>query len=96
MVVFTGDNKSAEILIKAGVAVNALGGDYGTILQAVAFTGDNKSTEILIKAGTNVNAQGVEHGNALQMMASCGQKKLENSHKSGRRYKRSGWILWPE
>ena len=49
VVVFTGDNKSAEILIKAGADVNALGGDYGNILQAVAFTGDNKSAEILIK-----------------------------------------------
>lgn len=55
MGVFTGDNKSAEIFIKAGVDVNALGGDFGNILQAVAFTGDNNSAEILIKAGANVN-----------------------------------------
>lgn len=55
MVVFLGDNKSAEILIKADADVNTLGGDYGSILQAVAFTRDNKSAEILIKAGANVS-----------------------------------------
>ncbi len=69
VVLFTGDNKSAEILIKAGADLNALGADYGNILQAVAFTRDNKSRR-------NVNAQVGEYGNALQMVVSRGQKTI--------------------
>lgn len=84
VVLFTVDNKSAEILIKVGADLNALGADYGNILQAVAFTSDNKSRR-------NVNAQGGEYGNALQMVVSRGQKTIVKILiKVGRRYTRSG------
>ncbi|MCJ1271167.1 Ankyrin-2 [Lobaria immixta] len=61
-----GDEKTVEILIKAGADVNAVGGHYGSALQAAAFRGSKEIVEILIKAGADVSAVGGHYGSALQ------------------------------
>ncbi|KAH8834343.1 ankyrin repeat-containing domain protein [Flagelloscypha sp. PMI_526] len=58
----------AQFLIEAGADVNAVGGEYGTPLQAAASAhwADVNMIRLLVQHGANVNTVGGEYGTALQ------------------------------
>ncbi|MCJ1427599.1 Ankyrin-2 [Sticta canariensis] len=71
-----GDKETVKTLIGAGADVNAVGGTYGTALQAAAADdGNPEIVETLIKAGADVNAVGGTYGTALQA-AACGKPEI--------------------
>ena len=51
------------MLLDAGADINAQGGLYSNILQAVSEYGYEKVVQILLDAGADINAQGGEYGN---------------------------------
>lgn len=61
-----------KLYLENGTDVNAQGGYYGNVLQAVAFQGweGKEIIELLLEKGADINAQGGYYGNALQA-ASC-------------------------
>ena len=50
-----GDERVVRLLVNAGAAVDALGGECGTPLQAAAAGGHGGVVEPLLKAGANAN-----------------------------------------
>jgi hypothetical protein len=68
-----GDQEVMELLLEKGAKVNALGGYYGSALQAASWAGswanNDKMVKLLLSYGADVNAQGGYFGNALQ--AAC-------------------------
>ncbi|KAJ9659240.1 hypothetical protein H2198_003244 [Neophaeococcomyces mojaviensis] len=71
-----GYRKVVQILVDAGVDVNAQGERYGSALQAASDNGHEKVVQILVDAGANVNTQGERYGNALQAASSNGHEKV--------------------
>ncbi|KAK7456340.1 hypothetical protein VKT23_010587 [Stygiomarasmius scandens] len=61
-----------KFLVEVGADVNAVGGEYGTALQAAAYQGHLDVVKFLHENGANVNAVGGEYGTALQAAASQG------------------------
>ncbi|KAK7456363.1 hypothetical protein VKT23_010610 [Stygiomarasmius scandens] len=59
-----------KFLIEKGADVNAVGGFYGTALQAAASQGHLDVVKFLVEKGADVNAVGGEYGTALQAAAS--------------------------
>jgi ankyrin repeat protein len=68
-----GDHEMVELLVEKDADVNALGGYYGSALQAASWaaswTCNDKMVKLLLRHDANVNAQGGYFGNALQ--AAC-------------------------
>ncbi|KAL8729443.1 MAG: hypothetical protein Q9181_005000 [Wetmoreana brouardii] len=72
-----------SFLLAEGACVNAIGGVYGTALQAAAFHGSSPFVQLLLESGADVNIQGGYCGNALQAAAwkghsSCVQLLLDH------------------
>lgn len=55
-----------KLLLSADANPNALGGIYGTALQAAAASNCKKAIELLLNAGAIVNIRGGRHGSALK------------------------------
>ncbi|KAJ7445595.1 ankyrin repeat-containing domain protein [Mycena latifolia] len=55
-----------RLLLENGADVNAMGGKYGSALQAASFEGYMEVVCLLLKNGADVNAGGGEYGSALQ------------------------------
>ncbi|KAI1307434.1 ankyrin repeat-containing domain protein [Xylaria venustula] len=67
---YQSDIFTVQLLLDYGAQVNAVGGEYGTALQAaIVHEVDIDVLELLIKHGADVNAVGGEYGTALQ--AAC-------------------------
>ena len=64
--------QQVEMLIKEGVDVNELGGDYGYALQAASFFGHKDVVQVLLDNGAEVNVSGGGWVNALQAASSQG------------------------
>lgn len=73
-----GHKEIVEILIKAGVDVNARGGDTynGNALHAAAKGGYKDIVKLLIKKGAEVNTQSGEYDIALHAAANSGHKEV--------------------
>ncbi|KAL7904284.1 ankyrin repeat-containing domain protein [Trichoderma velutinum] len=54
------------------INVNALGGLYGSALQAAAFSGQTPTISLLLKRGAHVNARGGKFGSALNAAVIAG------------------------
>jgi ankyrin repeat protein len=52
-------------MIEDGAAVNAVGGHFGTALQATAYNGDDLMVQLLIESGANVNQEAGLFSSAL-------------------------------
>lgn len=65
-----------KLLLQYGADVNAVGGMYGTALQAACHYGYEPSVRALLEAGADVNLQGGYHGDALQAAARYGRAGL--------------------
>lgn len=61
--------EAAQLLIDAGADVNAVGGEFGTPLQACVRMLYDSMARLLLKNGADVNLQAGKFGNALQ--AAC-------------------------
>ena len=61
-----GLRKLAELLLAERADVNALGGHYGSALQAASYRGYKDIVELLLARGAEANASGGHYGNALQ------------------------------
>ncbi|EXJ72628.1 uncharacterized protein A1O5_03774 [Cladophialophora psammophila CBS 110553] len=57
---------SVRLLLAKGIDVNAVGGRYGTALQAAASKGHTDVVKVLLANGANVNQESGDYGNALQ------------------------------
>ncbi|PUU75248.1 ankyrin repeat-containing domain protein [Tuber borchii] len=64
-----------DILLERNVDVNAVGGDYGTAIQAAASSGDESVVEKLLRARALLNVRGGRHGTALRAAARSGNLK---------------------
>jgi ankyrin repeat protein len=63
------------VLLQAGADVNAVGGPYGTPLQAAAWAEDMESVQVLLKAGADISITepiSGEYGTALQAACAAG------------------------
>jgi ankyrin repeat protein len=70
-----GDEDCCEVLLEAGADVNAVGGPYGTPLQAAAWAEDMESVRVLLKAGADITITepiSGEYGTALQAACAAG------------------------
>src|SRR5437667_247930 len=56
---------------RKGADVNAIGGIYGTALQAAVCYGRDWIIQPLLKKGADVNVMGGKYGTALQAAAHC-------------------------
>jgi ankyrin repeat protein len=63
---YYGNIQMVQLLVQHGADVNALGGDYGSALQAASYDGHIDIVQLLIEHGADVNAQGGHFGSALQ------------------------------
>jgi ankyrin repeat protein len=67
------DQEMVELLVEKGADVNALGGYYGSALQAASWAGswacNDKIVKLLLRHDADVHTQGGYFGNALQ--AAC-------------------------
>ncbi|KAI9037068.1 NACHT nucleoside triphosphatase [Aspergillus affinis] len=61
-----GSAEVVQMLLDAGVDVNAQGGKYGNALQAASDRGSKEVVQMLLDSGTDVNTQGGWYGSALQ------------------------------
>ena len=61
-----GYEQLVQMLLEAGVDVNAQRGEHGNALQAALSNGHEKVAQMLLDKGANVNAHGGAFGNALQ------------------------------
>ncbi|KAH6880741.1 ankyrin repeat-containing domain protein [Thelonectria olida] len=75
MASFHGHKGLAKALLETGAEVDALGGVYGTALQAALAGGNDEIVGLLLKSNANVNAQGGVYGNALQAASAHGHHK---------------------
>ncbi|KAH9477151.1 Vegetative incompatibility protein HET-E-1 [Psilocybe cubensis] len=57
----------SEVCLKHFIDVNAIGGKYGTALQAASYRGHKSIVELLLQHGADVNAMGGKYGTALQV-----------------------------
>jgi ankyrin repeat protein len=60
------------VLLKAGADVNAVGGEYGTALQAACYAADIETVRVLLNAGADVTSEAAicgYYGTALQAAA---------------------------
>jgi hypothetical protein len=80
-----GYDNMAQMLIDAGVNVNAQGGYYGNALQAALVKGHDKVVQILLNAGADVNAQNEKYGNALYAASKQGYDNNANADRCGSR-----------
>ncbi|KAJ7286594.1 ankyrin repeat-containing domain protein [Mycena rebaudengoi] len=71
-----GHLKIIQILIKKDADVNAVGGEYGSALQAAAERGHMEVVDVLIKKGADVNAVGGCYGTALNAASRNGHHEL--------------------
>jgi hypothetical protein len=62
---FLGITGVAKKLIHSGANINALGGYYGTALQAACYAGQLKIANLFLENGADVNAQEGKHKNAI-------------------------------
>lgn len=67
---------AVRLLLEYGANVNALGGMYGTALQAACHYGYEPTVRVLLEAGADVNLKGGYHGDALQAAARYGRVQL--------------------
>ncbi|KAJ5362539.1 hypothetical protein N7541_003383 [Penicillium brevicompactum] len=63
-------------LLKFGADVNAIGGYFGSPIQAASFHGHLNVVEELLENGANLYAQAGEYGNALQAASIDGHDRL--------------------
>lgn len=68
-----GNEACCEVLLKAGAGVNAIGGEYGTALQAACAEKDIETVRVLLNAGADITSEAAVsgfYGTALQAAAS--------------------------
>ena len=73
-----GDEDCCGVLLKAGADVNAIGGPWGTALQAAAWAEDVETVDVLLDAGADITIKepiAGEYGTVLQ--AACAAGSLE-------------------
>ena len=70
------NGKILQLLLNKGPNIDAMGGKYGTALQAAACHGKVKVIELLLDKGANVNADGGEYGTTLQAAACYGRVEV--------------------
>lgn len=70
------NTEAVKLLLRYGANVNAIGGMYGTALQAACHYGHEPTVRALLEAGADVNLQGGYHGDALQAAARYGRAGL--------------------
>jgi hypothetical protein len=71
-----GRDSFIELLLNAGVDVDAEGCEYGNALQTASAAGHETVISVLIERGADVNAQGGDYGNALQAASAAGRGKV--------------------
>ncbi|KAF8507548.1 hypothetical protein JB92DRAFT_2680050, partial [Gautieria morchelliformis] len=72
----TGLEITSQLLLDQGADINAVGGKYGTALQAAVSGGRKKIVWSLLEHGADVNAKAKEHGTALQTAVSRGNTEI--------------------
>lgn len=55
-----------QLVLDKGADVNALGGEYGSTLQAASYSDHESVVQLLLDKGVDVNASGGHYGSALQ------------------------------
>ncbi len=65
----------AKLLLSRGASIDALGGRFGSALQAAYATRNDDTVRVLLDYGADVNVQGGKYGNALQ--AACTRWKVD-------------------
>ena len=65
-----------QLLLEAGVEVDAQGGEYGNALQVASAEGNEHIVETLLDNNAEVNAQGGEYGSALQGASFGGHEQV--------------------
>lgn len=70
------DEDAVRYLLDYGADVRAVGGKYGTALQAAAYQGNVKVAKLLLDRGADIDAQGGEYGFALQAAALSGHREI--------------------
>ena len=63
-------------LLKMGADVNAIGGQYGTALQAASSSGHESIVQLLLEQGADANVMGGQYGTALQAASSSGHESI--------------------
>ncbi len=71
-----GHEKVVQMLLDAGVNINARGGRYNSALQAASVGGHEKVVQMLLYAGAEINAQGGRYNSALQAASFHGHEKV--------------------
>jgi ankyrin repeat protein len=64
------------MLLKAGADINALGGIFGTALQAACVSRNELAVKMLLGSGADVNIVGGRWGNALNAAAELGSEAI--------------------
>lgn len=72
-----GDHAAVEALIDLGADVNAIGGEYGTVLIAASANGMAESVRTLLKNGADSRYRSEHHGTAIEA-ARTGKERAEN------------------
>jgi ankyrin repeat protein len=67
---------TVELLLDAGLPINAVGGKYATALQAAALNTPEPVVLLLLERGANINIQGGYFGNALQAWSYVGNEYI--------------------
>ncbi|KAL5331257.1 hypothetical protein ACEPPN_000786 [Leptodophora sp. 'Broadleaf-Isolate-01'] len=73
---FHGYGELVNVLLERGTDVNAVGGVYGSALQAASAEGNEAIVSILLEKGADVNIQGGQYGNALQAASAEGNEAI--------------------
>lgn len=63
-------------LLDKGAKVDAVGGRYGTALQAASAQGDREIVQLLLNKGAKVDAEGGAYGSALQAASARGDREI--------------------
>ena len=71
-----GLKRATECLLEDGSDVNAVGGHYGSALQASSLKGHEDIVRLLLEKGADVNMEGGVYGSALQAASSQGHESI--------------------
>ncbi|KAF4554160.1 Ankyrin repeat-containing protein 28 [Elsinoe fawcettii] len=65
-----------KLLMKYGADVNAVGGEFGTALQAACFAGDLEIVQFLVQQGADINAHQGSDGSGLRNASIRGHENV--------------------